>query len=241
MPARRRDDLVGRWKIDFGTGQVDLAQLEPCPARGQSTAVVDGEPFTVLSTAQILRGKLERATRSPVRDVFDVIKAQRLDAQALAIAINCKSRLEAETICVAWEKSNATFERVADEQLGGVPAAMRENPATLGREGAAALQNALYRRVTVRTEEQCTVVETEPEGGLTRRITMAPDEIDREFAVNGLDEHFHHNVMGGERLREAARQSVTAARPRELRWETGQTVPALQAADRPHRGPDLVR
>ena len=40
--------LVGRWKLDFGTGQVDLAQLEPCPARGQRTAVVDGEPFTVL-------------------------------------------------------------------------------------------------------------------------------------------------------------------------------------------------
>lgn len=234
--------LVGRWKIDFGTGQVDLAELEPRPARGQRTAIVDGEPFTVLSTAQILHGKLERATRSPVRDVFDVIKARRLDPQALAIAINCKSRLEVETICVAWEKSNAAFERVADEQLGGVPEAMRENSATLGREGAAALQDALYRRVAVRTEEQLTIVETETKGGLTRRITMAPEEIDREFAVNGLDEHFHHNVMGGERLREAARQAVTSARRSELRWETGQMVPALEAADRPHgRGPDRPR
>ena len=235
------DYFVGRWKIDFGIGQVDLAQLEPFPARGQRTAVVDGEPFTVLSTAQILHGKLERAARSPVRDVFDVIKARRLDAQALAIAINCKSRLEAETICVAWEKSNAAFEKVADEQLGGVPESMRENPATLGREGAAALQDALYRRVTVRTEEQLTVVETETRGGLTRRITMAPGEINREFAVNGLDEHFHHNVMDGERLREAARRAVTTARRGELRWESGQPVPALRAADRAHRSPDLLR
>ena len=111
---------------------------------------------------------------------------------------------------------------------------MRENPATLGQAGAAALQDVLYRRVTVRTEEQLTVVETETKGGLTRRLTMAPDEIDREFAVNGLDEHFHHNVMGGERLREAARRAATAARRRELRWETGQMVPALRAAGRPH-------
>ena len=112
---------VGRRKIDFGIGQVDLAQLDPCPARGQRTAVVDGEPFTVLSTAQILHGKLERATRSPVRDVFDIVKASRLDAQALAIALNCKSRLEAEMICLAWEKSSTAFEQVADEQLAGVP------------------------------------------------------------------------------------------------------------------------
>ena len=235
------DYFVGRWKIDFGIGQVDLAQLEPCPARGQRTAVVDGEPFTVLSTAQILHGKLERATRSPVRDVFDIIKASRLDGQALAIALNCRSRLEVETICLAWEKSNTAFEKVADEQLAGVPEAMRENPATLGDEGAAALQDALYHRVTVRTEEQLTVVETETRGGLTRRITMAPDEIDREFAVNGLDEHFRHNEMFGERLREAARQAVTAPRQGTLCWESGQPVPALQAADRAHRGPDLLR
>ena len=119
---------------------------------------------------------------------------------------------------------------------------MRENPSTLGREGAAALQDALYRRVAVRTEEQLTVVETETKGGLTRRITMAPEEIDRQFAVNGLDEHFHHNVMTGERLREAARRAVTGAPRSELRWETGQMVPPLQAADRPHRrGRDLLR
>ena len=79
------------------------------------------------------------------------------------------------------------------------------------------------------------VVAMETKGELTRRITMAADEIDREFAVSGLDEHFHHNVMGGEHLREAAR------RRSELRRETGQMVPALQAADRPHRNPACLR
>ena len=91
----------------------------------------------------------------------------------------------------------------------------------------------------MRTEEQLTVVETETKGGPD---PPNHDGIDREFAVNGLDEHFHQNVMGGERLREAARRAVTAARRSELRWETGQMVPALQAAGRPHRrGPDLLR
>ena len=232
---------VGRRTIDFGIGQVDLVQLDPCPARGQRTAIVDGEPFMVLSTAQILHGKLERATRSPVRDVFDIITASRLDAQALAIAVNCRNRLEVNAICLAWEKNDTAFEKVVNEQLTGVPVAMRQTPATLGYSGAVALQDALYHRVAVRTEDQLTVVETETRDGLTRRITMAPDEIDREFAVNGLDEHFRHNEMGGERLREAVRQAVTARRPRELRWETGQRVPELRGPERPRRGPDLVR
>ena len=87
----------------------------------------------------------------------------------------------------------------------------------------------------MRTGEELTVVETETKGGLTRRITMAPDDIDREFAVNGLDEHVHHNVMGGKRLSEGARRAATAARRGDLRWETGQTVPALQAAGGPHQ------
>ena len=237
----RAEYHVGRWKIDFGIGQVDLAQLEPCPARGQGTAVVDGEPFTVLSTAQILHGKLERATRSPVRDVFDVIKASRFNARALSIALNCKSRLETETICLAWERSSAAFERAADEELAGVPEAMRENPATLGQRGAAALQDALYHRVRVWTEEQFTLVETETKGGLALRIRMTPDEIDRGFAVNGFDEHFRHNVMDGNRLREAARRAVTAPRRGQLRWQTGQPVPSLQEVDRARRGPDLLR
>ena len=82
-------------------------------------------PRTVLSTAQILHGKPERTTRSPVCDVFDVIQASRLDARALAIVLNCKSRLAAETIYLAWEKSSAAFEQAADEQLAGVPEAIK--------------------------------------------------------------------------------------------------------------------
>ena len=56
-------------------------------------------------------------------------------------------------------KSNATFEKVADEQLAGIPEAMRENPATLGREGAAAPAFALlperYRRTAQRPTRTC--------------------------------------------------------------------------------------
>lgn len=74
-PGGEPEYLVGRWVVTFDFGQVDLAALDPCPSRGQEPAMIDGEPMIVLSNAQILHGKLERASRSPVRDVFDVIVA----------------------------------------------------------------------------------------------------------------------------------------------------------------------
>ena len=92
-----------QWKIEFGSGHVDLSKLQPRRTGAQHTAAVDDAPFVVLSTAQILNGKLERQSRSPVRDVFDVIRACRLDANALAIAVNAPTRLTTEFICMAWE------------------------------------------------------------------------------------------------------------------------------------------
>ena len=221
----KADYLEGQWKVGFEAGQVDLSKLQPVPAGAQHTALVDDEPFTVLS---ILHGKMERATRSPVRDVFDVIKAARLEPEALAIAVNARTRLTSEVICMTWERTNKTFEQETHDQLLGVPDAMREDPATLGLKAAAAVQGALYRRVTMHTDDRLTVVETETKNGAARRIVIPPADIDREFAVNGLTEYFYFNVMGGERMLEAARAAVTGPTPTELHWETGQIAPVLQ-------------
>ena len=52
---------------------------------------VDGRPETVLTTAQILRGKLTRIERGLPRDAFDLITATRADPIALEIAVNSLS------------------------------------------------------------------------------------------------------------------------------------------------------
>lgn len=219
--------LVGRWVVTFDIGQVDLTALDPCPSRGQETAMVDGEPMIVLSNAQILHGKLERASRSPVRDVFDVIVAGRRDPDALAIAVNCRNRMDAEAICVGWEKSNAMLQREADSQLLGLADGDRDHR-DIGRRGAAALDGAIYRHVTVDSDHGLTVIETRTRSGRARRFEIPPNEIDVAFAVNGLDDHFRQNVMGGERMRDAAREASDAREEAALHWRTGQTAPALQ-------------
>ncbi len=219
---RYRDD---HWKIDFGTGLLDVSKLQPRPAGAQQTAIVDGEPFVVLSNAQILHGKMERAAKAPVRDVFDVIKADQLDPDALAIAVNARTRVAAELVCMSWEKANRRFGREADEQLLGVPESMQDDPERLGLSAAAAAQGAIYQRVALHTDSDRTIIETETRNGRPNRIELAPDELDRGFALNGLNEYFYYNVLGGDRLLECARSAVTDPALLPIDWETGRVAP----------------
>ena len=52
--------------------RIDIWATTPMPASGAATAIVDGNTETVLSTIQILRGKLERGEDCLVRDVYDI-------------------------------------------------------------------------------------------------------------------------------------------------------------------------
>ena len=52
---------------------VDVSFAAPAPRGGETTAIVDGEPTRVLSTAQIMSGKLwGRGMHSPARDLVDI-------------------------------------------------------------------------------------------------------------------------------------------------------------------------
>ena len=88
----RPEYLSRQWKITFPTGEVDLTEMNHVPP-GRNTGGSSVESRSpLLSNAQILHGKLERADASPVRDVFDFIKARDLDPQALSAAVNCGYR-----------------------------------------------------------------------------------------------------------------------------------------------------
>ena len=53
----------GSVKIDFETGSIEISRLDPIPATGEARFTIDERDETVLSTTQILCGKLERAER----------------------------------------------------------------------------------------------------------------------------------------------------------------------------------
>ena len=66
---------AGQIKVRRPDGIIDLNTAPVMPRTGGTTAIIAGREQAVLSTTQIMRGKLERAARpAPVRDVYDFIR-----------------------------------------------------------------------------------------------------------------------------------------------------------------------
>ena len=204
--------------VTFPSGQVDLLQVDPVPPGAEHIAVVNGTPRLVLDTAQILHGKLERADRIAVRDVFDLIKAADLDPDALATAVNCRSPRNTEIIAAAFEEADAALERDARERLVG--AGEIDEPETLGTRAAAVIRGAVYRHVTVRTEGPLGVVETRTNGGRARRIEMTHAEIERTMAETGLTRYLGANAFGAHRIRGALQRACARGEGDQVVWET---------------------
>lgn len=201
-----------RCTVRFSTGKLDLCALDPAPGAGHAAALVDGEPAVVLSNAQILCGKLRRATRSPVRDVFDVLVAGRLDPHALAIAANTRTARDLEAIAAAWRAAAPVFTYHAPLELNGVGPRFAGDLAKLGHVAAAALTGARYERVRVFAGDGVGVVETRTRDGAERRFTVEPARIDEVFEANGLNRYLPQTgvrpVEVRDRLRAACREGA---------------------------------
>lgn len=136
----------GRVKVAFEHGRLDLSTFRPDPPYGHQEALVDGNRELVLSSGQILRGKLERVDRMLVRDVFDVVIAGQADPSALATAASMVSRQRAAAIEAAWRDAGVTLARDFDNEIHR---ANRTDGVGLGTEAAAALRDHRYTRIEV--------------------------------------------------------------------------------------------
>ena len=178
-----------RCTIGFSTGKLDLCALDPTPGEGHAEALVDGEPAVVLNNAQILCGKLRRANRSPVRDVFDIVVAQELDPHALAVAVNTRTARDIAAIAAAWRTSNPVFTYNAPLDLSGVQPRWDGDMTTLGHDAAAVLTGARYERVRMYSTGHVGFVETRTRNGAEREFTVEPATIDEVFEATGLNHY----------------------------------------------------
>ena len=201
-----------RCTVGFSTGKLDLCALDPMPGEGHADALVDGEPAVVLHNAQILCGKLRRANRSPVRDVFDIVVAQELDPHALAVAVNTRTARDIEAIAAAWRTSNPVFAYNAPLDLMGVQPRFDGGMTTLGHDAAAALTGARYERVRIGIDRGAGFVQTRTRNGAARELTFDLIHIDEVFEANGLNHYLPQTgarpVDIRERMRAASRQGA---------------------------------
>ena len=173
-------------------GVVDVTAMQPPLAGRERRMNVEGGIETVLSTAQILRGKLERIRKALPRDAFDLIVAAKTDPPALESAVNSLSPDQRVTAKEHLRQSNARIASAAGSALAGVPDRHRTPHETMGLDAARALHEHEYTRVQIYAAGNGIIILTVPRHGTPRTATM---ENDPEAALrnSGIAEYLDAN------------------------------------------------
>lgn len=196
---------LGKYKIAFAGGsEIDLWATAPIFGTADRRERVEGRAQSVLSSAQILRGKLERAEMNVVRDVADVIAAAQNDPESLEAAMNSIPRAMAEYIAWSWHHANPILGEEAATALRG--ADNRElSYRNLGSQGARAIQAALYDTLEIGVAGGRITLAVETAGGERRNHRVTPENADEHFEETGLNAHLKNKGPGVDELREHAK------------------------------------
>ena len=109
---------------------VDVSFGKPMPAEGEHAAVVDGEPAIVLSTAQIMSGKLQgRGMTAPGRDLLDIAACREADPEALEIAVNGLPDENVRAVLKVYQEMETAYAKET-ARLEGVPKGLSRPTAT---------------------------------------------------------------------------------------------------------------
>ena len=173
-------------------------------AKGHTTARVEGREETVLSTAQILRGKLERAQRHPARDVYDVGKAAGVNPVSLEIAVNTMRHDLVAKAALTWTVAYGKIGNEAHQRLVGLAPGEEREHYKIAKTGAKALLEARYAYLRLGVEDDRIVVEAVTQANTYRRSTMTASEAEEQFEAKGINGHLRNKGPGGKALREYA-------------------------------------
>ena len=176
----------------FGTGPdapaIQIWAYEPILKAGHGPEVVSGKTETLLSNAQILRGKLERSDKKLSRDVYDVLKAREVDPEHLEIAVSTMRHEEVSSIVSDWLHGRETIVAHADSQLrraidGEV------DYRTMAVDAAFALIDSRYDRFRIVVDRKHITAEAVTEGGNERVWEIKGTDAEKRFASLGFENH----------------------------------------------------
>ena len=212
------DPQLKLYRIRFDREQaVELWSHRPPISEGATRETVDGREEWVLSTTQILRGKLERAHKKLARDVYDVRAAAELNQESrrsLEQAVNGLAPSRIEAIALDWIVGYGRIGNAARQRLQGLAPGEEQRHYRLASEGAAALHASRYRELQISVKKGTIVVEARTWRNESRRMETGPAEIDERFEAWGINAYLDENGGGAEPIREASRNAAKA-QPRD--------------------------
>ena len=215
------------YNLRFGEAENEQAiQLwgHPLPlSAGHQQQVVGSSREFVLSSAQVLRGKLQRAGHKLARDVYDVCTAADVDPESLEQAVNTFPHEQVEMRALDWLVGSGRIARNARERLRGVPRDAEAGFYELGKRGAARLVESTYDQLRVRADRGAIVIEAVTAGGARRRWTSSPGDAAERFEAWGINGHLRGKGPDAEAIREyaadLARQQVDDVLVLEAQWD----------------------
>ena len=166
---------------------VDVSFGKPTPAEGERRAMVDGEPALVLSTAQIMSGKLQgRGMTAPGRDLLDIAACRQADPEALEVAVNGLANETVQGILKVYDELESAYAKQT-AALTGVPDALKpviENPTGYA---ANAIQDARYERFEIRIRGGIAEIETTTRDGTRVRTYDSAEELQTGMERDGIN------------------------------------------------------
>ena len=207
------------YTISFGDGgnpqRIELWARSPVLACGHATDTVQGRSEVLLSTAQILRGKLERAHKKLARDVYDIRCAEKCDPESLQTAVNTIPHNRLETLALDWYIGRGRIARYARERLHEIGQSDDPTHEGLAGEAGGAVLRARYARFQLTVHDGGIVIDTETNDGRRRRIATSAEAARYDFEAHGINGHLGSKGPGADAIREyataLARQGATDA------------------------------
>jgi hypothetical protein len=188
---------VGKWrdriKVRVGEALLDVAAMSPELPGLEAREQVEGRNEIVLSTAQILRGKLNRTHQGLARDAFDLITAAKADPQALQAAVNALDTAETEIVSRNLRSANDQMANDAPDALRGIGDEFRTDLGRLGEHSASAVEDSRYTRVRITLEAGQLIIERQTRSGVQHPAQYAIRDVADALRRSGIGEYLTAN------------------------------------------------
>ena len=167
---------------------VDVGFATPAPGAGAGPATVNGHATEVLSSTQIMTGKLSnRGLDALVRDVFDIGVCARKDARALEAAVNAQDAERRQSMKRIYNMMESDLKDRARDELRDVRREfedIRSNPAEAARQ---AVDQATYQHFRIRCEGGKTTLSTKSRLGEWTQMCASRTELETILEERGLN------------------------------------------------------